>query len=318
MHMRLATTLLVSVWLVLDAMPFACAQDLAPRAYIVTPLHSNAVTVTYSYHDGEILLEGAAPVSDSQAKIHGSTISFFHSLDFFGRSANLTASLPYSVGNYQANVGGTLLSPRRSGLLPVILRFSVNLHGGPAMSLGQFRSWKQRTIVGVSLKVVPPTGQYDPTVLINHGSNRWSFKPEIGLSRRWGQWVVDTYGAVWLFTANKDFFSRNQFFPGTNTQTQDPILAFEGHLSYDIKKGGARSWVSVDGNYWYGGRTSLNGVTNRNTLQANSRIGATASVPVSKHHSIKASYSYGVIGRFGGNFQNVAVGWQYSWLGRPN
>ena len=47
---------------------------------------------------------------------------------------------------------------------------------------------------GVSIRVVAPTGQYDPAKLINYGSNRWAFKPEIGLSQRRGHWVVDTYG----------------------------------------------------------------------------------------------------------------------------
>jgi hypothetical protein len=169
--------------------------------------------------------------------------------------------------------------------------------------------------VGVSLKVVAPTGQYDPTKLINYGANRWAFKPEIGLSRRWGHWVLDTYGAVWFFTTNHDFFSRNQFSLGTNTQTQNPTFAFEGHLSYDVKR---RLWASLDGNFWVGGRTSLNGVENPNTLQRNSRIGGTVSVPVNNHQSLKFSYNRGAYIRYGGNYDNVSLAWQYSWLGRPN
>ena len=58
------------------------------------------------------------------------------------------------------------------------------------------RKWHQKTLLGVSLKVVAPTGQYDPTKLINLGANRWAFKPELGLSRRWGHWVLDAYGGV--------------------------------------------------------------------------------------------------------------------------
>jgi hypothetical protein len=30
------------------------------------------------------------------------------------------------------------------------------------------------------------------------------------------------------------------------------------------------------------------------------------------------SYSNGTCIRFGGNYQNVSVAWQYSWLGRPD
>jgi hypothetical protein len=289
------------------------AQDLAPRAYIIAPVHSNAVTLTYSLLDGDIIFDNTFPITNANGRISVSTLSLYHTLNFFGRSANLTASLPYAVGNFQATVVGAPTRAYRSGLVPAVVRFSVNLKGGPAMSVKDFLAWRQKTIIGASLKVLPPTGQYDPSRLINPGSNRWAFKPELGLSRRWGSWVVDTYGAVWFFTTNPEFFSNNQFSPGINTQSQEPIGAFEGHLSY----GKLRSWISLDGNFWYGGRTSLNGVETANTLQANSRVGATISLPVNKHQSLKVSYSYGAIARFGGNFQNVAVAWQYSWVGRP-
>ena len=183
------------------------------------------------------------------------------------------------------------------------------------MNVAEYTKWRQRTIVGISLRLVPKTGQYDPTKLINFGTNRWAFKPELGFSERWGHWILDAYGGAWLYTTNPEFFSHNQFSPGTNTQTQSPIGSFEGHLSYDFKR---RLWVSLDGNYWFGGTTSLNGVENFSTLQQNSRVGATAAIPLSRHQSIKLSYSSGAYVRYGGNFQNVSVAWQYSWLGRPN
>jgi len=67
-----------------------------------------------------------------------------------------------------------------------------------------------------------------------------------------------------------------------------------------------------------GGRTRINGVESPNSLQENSRIGGTVSVPVNKHQSLKFSYNRGAYIRYGGNFNNISVGWQYSWLGRPN
>jgi hypothetical protein len=311
--MRVNFILAASLVIALCPLKLLLAQDLAPRAYVITPIHANAVTLTYSFSDGDVLFDNTLPI-DVTGRISASTFSLFHALNFFGRSANVNVSLPYAVGNIQAIGMARQANVYRSGLTSAVLRLSVNLKGGPAMSPKEFVSWRQKTIIGTSLKVLPPTGQYDPARIFNPGTNRWAFKPELGLSRRWGKWVVDTYGAVWFFTTNPEFFSNNQFSPGINTQSQRPIIAFEGHLSY----GQLRSWVSVDGNFWYGGRTSLNGVENRNTLQANSRVGATGSVPVSKHQSLKFSYSYGAIARFGGNFQNVSVAWQYSWLGRPN
>jgi hypothetical protein len=290
------------------------AQDLAPRAYVITPLHSNAVTLIYSFYDGSVLFDGAAPITNASATINVEIFSLYHALNFFGRSANISAALPYGVGNFQGDVAGgtTPTSVYRSGLLDSSFRFSVNLKGGPTMDAREMSKWRQKLIIGLSLKVVAPTGQYDPTKLVNYGANHWAFKPEVGLSRQWGHWVVDGYGGAWLYTRNADYFSPK---PGTqNVQTESAIGSFEGHLSYDVKP---RFWASLDGNFWFGGSTSVNGIPNPTTLQRSSRVGATLAYPVSKHQSLKLSYSRGDYVRFGGNFNNVSLAWQYSWIGRP-
>lgn len=308
-----------SCWIFLSYICLAAAkgtaQDLAPRAYLITPIHSNAIILTYSFQDGDVLLDSAVPITDATARVNIPIFSYYHSLHFFGRTANFTATLPYGFGEFRGNVGTGERSLYRSGLFPTTLRFSVNLKGGPAMNAGEFRQWRQKTILGVSIRVLPPSGQYDPTKLLNYGTNRWAFKPELGYSRRWGHWILDAYGGAWFFTKNPAFFSRNAFSPGVNTQSQSPIGSFEGHLSYDVKP---RLWISLDGNYWFGGSTSLNGVHNPKTLQKSSRVGVTGSIPLTAHQSLKLSYNNGAYVRFGGGFQGISVGWQYSWVGRPN
>jgi hypothetical protein len=313
--MRTYFKLALAAVLATSALEALYAQDLAPRAYIITPIHSNAVVLTYSFFHGDVLFNDTIPIANATAIINVSIFSYYHSLSFFGRSANILASLPYGVGKFEGQVGGGGQKVFRSGLLDSTFRFSANLIGGPSMSVKEFQSWQQKTILGVSLKVVAPTGQYDGTKLINNGSNRWAFKPELGYSRRWGHWVLDAYGAVWFFTTNPEFFSHNASVPGIQSQSQKPIGAFEGHLSYDVKP---RLWFSLDGNSWFDGRTSLNGIENPQTRQVSSLIGATVSVPLSKHQSLKFSYSNTDYARFGGHYQNVSVAWQYSWLGRPN
>ena len=287
-----------------------CAQDLAPRAYVITPIHSNAVVLTYSYFNGSLVFNGAAPIKDATGTYSVEIFNYYHSFRFFGRSANFNGSLPYGIGTFQGDVSGQHKQVYRSGLIDSVYRVSVNLIGGPAIAPPEFVKWKQKTLLGASLKVVAPTGQYDPTKLVNWGSNRWVFKPEVGYSRRWGNWLLDGYGGVWLYTTNSHFFS----LPSPKPQTQSPIGSFEGHLSYDAKP---RLWFSLDGNYWFGGETSLNGVVSPSTSQRSSRIGITASVPLTRHQSVKFSYSKGTYVRFGGDYHNVSVGWQYSWLGRP-
>ena len=291
------------------------AQDLSPRAYIITPLHSNAIILTTSFYDGNINYNGALPVSGATGTYTVPIFSYYHSFSFFGRSANVVGSLPYAVGHFQGTAFGAEQHLYRSGLLDSVFRFSVNLKGGPAMPPQKFMKWKQKLLLGASLKVIAPTGQYDPTKLINWGTNRWSFKPEFGYSQRWdSKWILDAYLGVWFFTTNQDFWSRNIYFAGTRSQSQAPIGALEGHLSYDFKP---RLWASVDGNFWFGGKTTVASITNPLSEQSNSRIGATVSVPITRHQSLKFSYSDGTYIRFGGNYQNVSAAWQYGWLGRP-
>jgi hypothetical protein len=304
------------LFLLAFATPPLRAQDLAPRAYVVTPVHSNAVIVSDVFNDGHLLFDGTVPITGATGRLNVGLLSLYRSLSIFGRSANVTATLPYGVGTFKGTVAEAEISAHRSGLLDSVFRLAVNVKGAPAMSVDEMRQrqWRQKTLLGVSLKVVAPTGQYDPTKLINLGGNRWAFKPEVGYSGRFGHWVLDGYASVWLFTRNPEFFSRNAFVPGTQSQTQKPVVAFETHLSYDFQP---RLWVSLDGNFWYGGRTSLNGVENPGTLQQSSRIGITASFPVSRRQAIKVGYADGAYVRFGGDYKIASVAWQYSWIGKP-
>jgi len=112
------------------------------------------------------------------------------------------------------------------------------------MALEQFSKWKQKTILGVSIRVIAPTGQYSSASLINWGINRWAFKPEFGYSRRWSNWVLDGYAGAWFYTTNSADFH----IPLPGPQTEEPIASFEGHLSRDFGRG---TWVSLDCNFWW-------------------------------------------------------------------
>lgn len=308
MQIRFVAALLVSL---ASAAAQLYAQDLAPRAYVITAVHSNAINTTWSFYDGGLNLNGTIPVTNATGTYNVSIFSYYHSLNFFGRSANIVAYLPYGVGTFQGDLSEQHRSVYRSGLLDSSFRFSVNLMGGPAMQPKEFANWKQKRLLGLSLRMVAPTGQYSGKKLVNWGSNRWAFKPEVGYSERWGHWVLDGYAGVWFYTTNSAFYAG----PVTKPQNEAPIGALEGHLSYDVKP---RFWVSLDANFWSGGITSLSGIRNLATKQTGSRIGGTVSFPISKHQSIKVSYSNGTYIIFGGNYQNVSVSWQYSWVGRPN
>lgn len=292
------------------------AQSLVPRAYVVAPVDSNAITVSYSFSDGAILFDPALPLEDTRGRISAGALTGYHSFGLLGRFANVLVSVPYTVANFDGTFLGEERETHRSGALDASARLSVNLIGGPAMTLKKYGPWTKapkRSILGASLTVIAPTGQYDNSKLINPGSNRWSFKPELGFTQRWGHWILDAYGGVWLYTPNHDFLTNSPLFPGgRRTSAQEPIGSTEFHFSYDLKLGW---WLSYDANYWYGGKVKINGVENPGGLQSNSRMGATFSMRVSEHQSMKFSYSQGALVRVGGDFKTVGIAWQYNWLG---
>ena len=190
----------------------------------------------------------------------------------------------------------------RFGLGDPRLRFAVNLYGAPAMTPKEFASYRQGTILGVSVTVAPPLGQYDSTKLINLGTHRWSIKPELGVSGANGRWVVEAMAGVWLFTDNTDFF-------GGRTRTQDAIVATQAHVTFKFKPS---MWLAGDANYYTGGQTTIGGKQNLD-LQRNSRVGATFSSAVGRGQAIRMSVSRGAYTTIGAAFTSIGVGYNYAW-----
>jgi hypothetical protein len=151
--------LLVLTMLVGMSTGFCRVQDLAPRAYIITPLHGNTITLSCSFFDGSLNFYGALPITGATGTYSVPTFSYYHSFSLFGRSANILASLPYGVGNFQGTVLGAEGQIYRSGLQDSVFRFSVNLKGGPAMPVHEFVKWKQKVLLGASVKVMAPRPQ---------------------------------------------------------------------------------------------------------------------------------------------------------------
>jgi hypothetical protein len=69
--------------------------------------------------------------------------------------------------------------------------------------------------------------------------------------------------------------------------------------------------MSLDGTYFTGGRTTLNGVRGDNE-QANTRAGLTVALPVDRYNSIKLNASTGITTR-GSEFGIFGIAWQYRW-----
>jgi hypothetical protein len=182
------------------------------------------------------------------------------------------------------------------------------VRGAPVGSVVDVAKAPRRTILGMSLNVAAPTGEYFPDKLINLGTNRWAFRPEFAISQPVGlRWLLDTYAGVWFFTANSESY------PGMLRKTQSPMGAFQAHMSYNLTP---RLWAAFDVTYYVGGRITVEGVAPTD-MQSNMRAGGTLALPVGQRHSIKIAASTGAIVRLGGDFTTFSVAWQTAWVPRP-
>jgi hypothetical protein len=280
------------------------AQDIEPRAYSNAPVGVNFLIAGYAYTSGGLSFDSALPVSDPDLSTSNAVVAYARVLDFRGKSAKFDVVAPLSSLSGSADLDGEPLRRDISGLSDPKFRLSVNFFGAPALSLQEFASFQQDLIIGASLQVSPPMGQYDESRLVNLGTNRWSFKPELGVSKALGRWTLEGTAAVTLFTDNDDFYQGR-------TRSQDPLYSLQGHLIYGFRSG---VWGALDGTYFAGGRTTLDGLLN-NDLQQNWRVGATLAFPVNVHNSIKLYGSSGVSARTGNDFDLVGIAWQYRWGG---
>jgi hypothetical protein len=302
----MAKNLLAALTLLL--MPtLAAAQSMDPRAYANLPVGLNFLLAGYTYTEGELAFDASAPLQDGHSRVHALPLAYVRSLDVFGKSGNVALVLPLVDLTATASFNGATQARRDvSGLADPTVRLAVNFYGAPALKPAEFAAWRQDLIIGASLAVTAPLGQYDQDRLVNIGTNRWSVKPELGASQAFGAWTVELAAGVTFFTRNDKFFNGN-------TREQDPLYSLQTHVTRQLGRG---AWGAFSVIYYDGGRTSINGAAGEQEL-GGSRLGLTLSLPVDRQNAIRLSAHSGLYARTGSDFKGVAAIWQHVWAGAP-
>ncbi len=280
------------------------AQELTPRAYWPAPKGTKVVTMAYQYSTGDILMDPSLPIVGVDSRINVTQFSYLHTINLAGRTASVQFSAPYSWGTTEGAVDGVDRSRYIAGWADARARLSVNLLGAPTLDKAAFQQLRAepRALVGMSLQVSAPTGDYEKDRLINVGTNRWAIKPAIGYIHPVTRtWLTELEIGAWIFGDNDEFL-------GT-TREQSPIVSGDFHLIKRIKPG---FWCSLDLNYYYGGRTTIGGEL-RADLQRNSRAGVTLVFPVRPHHALRASLSAGTVTSSGGDFDLFSLVYIFAW-----
>jgi len=277
----------------------ADAQELEPGAYTVSPVGYNVLNVGYGFNTGDLTFDPSLPVEHASATIHSASVSVGRSMDLFGRSATGLVALPIIDGHVEGFYAGQFASVDRAGLGDLRIRLGVNLYGSPARKMPEFAKAPQaKTNIGVSLTVVAPTGQYDPTKIINLGLNRWAFRPQGAFIRNRGPWMFELYGGAWLFTTNDDYVGHHR--------SQDPLAEVQFSFRRTFRPG---LWLSANANFYSGGRTHLDDAAKQD-FQTNSRVGATLSWPLGQKNAVRVAVSRGAYTTIGADFFAVSASFQ--------
>ena len=294
---------LIGAIILLSSATAARAQELEPGAYWPIPRGLNIVSAIGAINWGEVTFEPSLPVEEASARIGTTAVAFTRAFGMKRRSANVLVMVPIVGGHLKGRYLGEPTEVDRFGFADPKFKVGVNLFGAPSMTPAEFAKYQHRLIVGVSLTTMAPLGNYDSARLVNLGTNRWSFKPEVGVSRSYGPWVIEGMAGVWLFTNNDDF-------AGGRTRQQDPIISLQGHFTRRFNRG---TWLAADVNYYRGGQTTVGDRLNVD-FQSNSRIGATFSRALTSRHSVRASISRGAYTTIGASFTSLAFGYNYAWV----
>jgi hypothetical protein len=291
--------------LLLGAASPAHSQTLDPRSFVNTPVGLNFIVAGYAYSWGNVAFDPSVSIENADLTTQGGVAGLARAMNWWGLSGKLNVGGGFICANGSGDVQGVRETRDICGLTDLSTAASVNFIGAPAISLSEYPKYQQRFLMGASLAVTAPTGQYDETKLVNIGTHRWSFRPQIGMSQSMGRITLEFLGAVTLYTRNGAFFNGHQ-------RDQAPLYSGQVNLIYTFRSG---IWGAIGGTVYGGGRVTTDG-TPAQEIQENWRVGGTLVFPVSRHNSFKLWGTSGLYARTGGNFHTLAASWVYAWGGR--
>jgi len=280
----------------------ALAQDLTPRTYWPAPNGTKLFIFGYAYQSGDVVTDPSIPITGVDSKIDSGVLAYQQTTSFFGRTGKIQFELPYIDGTTTGLVSDVPGRRDVSGFGDFAATLSINILGAPSMSPAEFQQLRQdpRPILGASIKIVAPTGEYEKDRLINIGTNRWAARIQLGYIRPLTpKWLLEMSAGIWFFEDNHEFLGM--------TREQDPIGALNFHLVRRFRPG---FWASLDLNYYLGGHSTLDGVRGAD-LQRNSRAGLSIAYPFKRKHALKIGFSDGVVTESGGDFRTLTFNYIY-------
>lgn len=265
-------------------LPFLClAQELDPRRWSHLPTGANFVGAGYVYTEADISFDPVLRIENGEMELHTWAARYIRTFELFEKSARIGLVQAYQRGRWHGLVDGVPKSVRRGGLSDSVMRFAINLYGAPPLKGEEFAAYRAKvdveTIVGTALVVQLPTGEYKDDKLINLGTNRYTFRPQLGVVHNRGKWSMELTGEVYIYTDNNDFFNGNK-------REQDPLYTLQTHLVYTFRPG---LWAAAGAGNGYGGESTVNG-EEKNDRRVNLAWKFSFGYPITRQFGVKVDY----------------------------
>src|SRR5688572_13352030 len=154
----------------------ASAQDLEPRLYTNVPVGMNFLGAGYGYSDGNVLFDPAVALENAEIEIDGPVLGLGRSIGLGPFSAKVDGAIGRVCLDGSADYEGERVARGVCGLTDARGRLTVSFLGAPALRRQEVASYRPDWVLGASLQVGFPAGDYDPSRLVNIGTNRTSAK----------------------------------------------------------------------------------------------------------------------------------------------
>lgn len=283
---RIQTTLLSLTLIMMFCFSFACpsfAEELEPRRWSHLPINTNFLGGGYAYTEADIGFDPVLKIEDVDVELDTWVAKYIRTFSLLDKTARVSLLQAYQEGRWSGLVNGVPTSIKRSGWSDTILRFAVNLYGAPPLQGKEYAAYRAaaevETLFGVGFAVQLPTGDYMDDKLINLGTNRFTFRPQLGVKHQRGKWSTEVTGIVALYTDNDDFFNGKKL-------EQEPLYSIHGHLIYDFRPG---VWAGMSAGYNHGGKSTVDG-TKKDDLKQNLAWALSFGFPLARHLGVKVAY----------------------------
>lgn len=259
------------------------AQDLEIRRWNHLPADQNFLSLNYGHTDGEIAVDPGFRIENATVQMDAWLLGYIRTFDLLDRAGRLEIRQGWQSGIWSGLLNGNQTSVSRDGLNDTVVRFSVDLIGAPPLKGDEFRKYRAaantETIIGAALGIQLPTGQYFGDKLINLGTNRLTFRPQLGMHQQYYNWSFELTGAASIFTENTSFFNGDRL-------QQDPIYSVDGSVEYSFTSG---IWASADVGIGVGGLSTVNGVE-KDDRRGNIGWSVSVGFPITQGLGVKSTY----------------------------